>query len=100
MLDVLSSTTPRPSGRKPHWARHLTDLTTKAGEKYGLNLCRAFGALPHAEIEAPLESRLADLPGAVSDDAVEQHAAVVFAHISLFVCELQQLSLSASDTWS
>jgi len=25
-----------PLGRKPHWARHLADLATKAGEKYGL----------------------------------------------------------------
>ena len=33
VLDVLSSTTPRPSGRKPHWARHLADLATKADEK-------------------------------------------------------------------
>ena len=36
VLDVLSSTTPRPSDRKPHWARHLADLATKAGEKFGL----------------------------------------------------------------
>jgi len=36
VLDVLSSTTPRPSDRKPHWARHLADLATKAGEKSGL----------------------------------------------------------------
>jgi hypothetical protein len=37
VLDVLSSTTPRPSGRKPHWARHLATLATKAGEKCGLD---------------------------------------------------------------
>jgi len=36
VLDVLSSTTPRPSGRKHHWARHLADLATKVGEKCGL----------------------------------------------------------------
>jgi hypothetical protein len=36
VLGVLSSTTPRPSGRKPHWARHLAILATKAGEKCGL----------------------------------------------------------------
>ncbi len=36
VLDVLSSTTPLPSGRKPHWPRHLADLATKAGEKCGL----------------------------------------------------------------
>ena len=33
VLDVLSSTTPRPSGRKPRWARHLAALATKDGEK-------------------------------------------------------------------
>ena len=38
VLDVLSSTTPRPSDRKPHWARHLADLATKAGEICGLAL--------------------------------------------------------------
>ena len=36
VLDVLSSTTTRPSGRKPHWARHLAGLATNAGEKCGL----------------------------------------------------------------
>ena len=36
VLDVLSSTTPRPSGRKPHWARHLAGLAKKPGEKRGL----------------------------------------------------------------
>jgi len=36
VLDVLSSTTPRPSGRKRRWARHLAALATKAGEKCGL----------------------------------------------------------------
>jgi len=36
VLDVLSSTTPRPSGRKPGWARHLAALATKPGEKCGL----------------------------------------------------------------
>ena len=36
MLDGLSSTTPRPSGRKPHWAHHLTALATNLGEKSGL----------------------------------------------------------------
>ncbi|MCD4748409.1 MAG: hypothetical protein K8R59_03455, partial [Thermoanaerobaculales bacterium] len=36
MLDGLSSTTPRPSGRKLHWAQHLTALATNLGEKHGL----------------------------------------------------------------
>ena len=36
VLDVLSSTTPRPSSRKLHWARHLAALATKPGEISGL----------------------------------------------------------------
>jgi hypothetical protein len=38
VLDVLSSTTPRPSGRKPRWARPLTALAMKPGEKCRLEL--------------------------------------------------------------
>ncbi len=37
MLDGLSSTTARPSGRKPLWTRRLPALATKPGEKCGLN---------------------------------------------------------------
>jgi len=33
VLDVLSSTTPRPSGRKRHISRHLAGLATRRGEK-------------------------------------------------------------------
>ena len=33
VLDVLSSTPPRPSGRNPHWAQHLAALAKKPGEK-------------------------------------------------------------------
>ncbi len=36
MLDGLQSTTPRPSGRKPHWTQHLAALATKPGEICGL----------------------------------------------------------------
>ena len=36
VLKVLLSAPPRPSGRKNHWAQHLTDLATKPGEKCGL----------------------------------------------------------------
>ncbi len=32
MLDGLSSTTPRPSGRKLNWAKRLAALATKVGE--------------------------------------------------------------------
>jgi len=41
VLDVLSSTPPRPSGRKHRWARHLAVLATKADEKRGLSLLRS-----------------------------------------------------------
>ncbi len=36
VLDVLSSTPPRPSDQKPRWARHLVALATKPGEICGL----------------------------------------------------------------
>ncbi|RLE24065.1 MAG: hypothetical protein DRJ65_10625, partial [Acidobacteria bacterium] len=36
VLNGLSSTPPRPSDRKLHWAQHLDDLATKPGEKCGL----------------------------------------------------------------
>jgi len=36
VLDVLRSTTARPSGRKRRWALRLTALATKPGEKSGL----------------------------------------------------------------
>ena len=38
VLDVQSNTSPRPSGRKPHWARHLAALATKAREISGLGV--------------------------------------------------------------
>jgi soluble lytic murein transglycosylase len=44
VLDVPSSTTPRPSGRTPHWARHLGVLATKTGEKCGLALVTVVAA--------------------------------------------------------
>ena len=36
VLDVPQVRAPRPSGRKPHWARHLAALATKPGEIRGL----------------------------------------------------------------
>jgi len=36
VLDVLQVRAPRPSGRKPHCARHLGALATKPGEICGL----------------------------------------------------------------
>ena len=36
LLDVQSSTPPRPAGRKHHISRHLAGLATRRGEKYGL----------------------------------------------------------------
>jgi len=41
VLDVLSSTPPRPSNRKPSWSQHLTDLATKPGETCGLEVFMA-----------------------------------------------------------
>ncbi len=45
--NVLVSTPPRPSGRKPHRARHLATLATKAGEKCRLMLHGWRRSLPH-----------------------------------------------------
>jgi len=39
LLDVLSSTPPRPSGRKHHISQHLARLATRRGEKSGLIHC-------------------------------------------------------------
>ena len=36
-FDVVLTTPPRPSGRRPHWAPHLADLATKPGEKCGFD---------------------------------------------------------------
>ncbi len=43
VLNVLSSTPPRPSDRKPHRAQHLANLATKSGEKCGLT-CQTVSA--------------------------------------------------------
>jgi hypothetical protein len=43
------------------------------------------------EVETPLQRRLADLPGAVENDAVEQQTLVVVAVVSLLVGKPQKL---------
>ena len=43
VLDGLQSTTPRPSGRKHHWAQHLAALATNLGEKCRLALADGAG---------------------------------------------------------
>ncbi len=45
MLDGLSSTTPRPSGRKPHWTMRLAALATKVGENCGFMIFMSFAAI-------------------------------------------------------
>jgi hypothetical protein len=65
VLDVPSSTPPRPSGRKPHWARHLGTLATNTGEKCGL--ARKYHRRSAAGIETiaeliPAARRLGRLP--------------------------------------
>ncbi len=52
--NVLSGTTPRPSGRKRRWPRHLAGLATNAGEKRGLE--------PETETEAE-DQRIKIEPG-------------------------------------
>ena len=43
LLDVLSSTPPRPSGRKRRISRHLSGLATISGEMCGLGAASDFG---------------------------------------------------------
>ena len=43
-----------------------------------------------AQVESPLECCLANFPGAVAHDAIEQHAAIVVAATSLLVRELHE----------
>ena len=45
-LEVVSRESPRRSNRKPNRARHLGDLTSKAGEKFGLVCGAVFVLLP------------------------------------------------------
>ena len=68
VLDVPSSTTPRPSDRKRHWARHLAALASKSGEICGLGLLALLlvaagcatvgGSTPASDIERlPVEAK-------------------------------------------
>ncbi len=61
VLDVLSSTTPRPSSRKRHWIQHLAGLATKPGEKCGLRRTVAIELDPSLEpARAWLETEIDD----------------------------------------
>ncbi len=57
----------------------------------GIASARRFGFVALAQVESPLEGSLADLPGAVTDDTIEQNTAVVLAAASLLVGELHEL---------
>lgn len=46
VLNVPSSTPPRPSRRKHHWAQHLATLATKPGEKCGLAVILILAGCP------------------------------------------------------
>jgi len=95
VLDVLSSTTPRPSGRKPHWARHVADLATKAGEKCGLvitglailvfaavvtagRLTADTGAPPQETAEGPAPATQEPLPEFQPTERLPADSAVAF----------------------
>jgi len=76
VFDVLSSTTPRPSGREPRWAQHLTGLATKAGEKYGLD-----GRSPEREpgrmTGQTVTKRVESHPPAIGKHTVEEWREIV-----------------------
>ena len=56
VLHLPTSTRPRPSDPKPHWARHLVVLVTKPGEACGLPLSGGRVSTPRNQFEE-LESR-------------------------------------------
>ena len=76
VLDVLSSTTPRPLCREPHWARHLADLATKPGETCGLTGHKTLARLPwdlareRAQREGADDALLVDEAGHVLETAI------------------------------
>ena len=56
----------------------------------GIVSTRSFGVVADAQVEPPLEGGLADLPGTIADNAIEQNAAIVLAVSSLVVRELHE----------
>jgi len=64
VLDVLSSTPPRPSDRKRRWNQHLTGLVTKPGEICGLGYGIVFyGRRPSRSLGRP-SRRVSNTDGA------------------------------------
>jgi len=71
VLDVPQVRAPRPSGRKPHWARRLAALATKPGEICGLGFTGGYrdrddtvvGWIPGLGAVALLAAVLASWPG-------------------------------------
>ena len=55
VLNVLSSTPPRPKMRKLHWHRRLADLATKPHEYFGLSL---EDVIQHSTGRVPIDSKL------------------------------------------
>ncbi len=79
VLNVLLSTSPRPSSRKPHWARHLAALATKPGEICGLEQLEDFDvALALADQDRFVPRQVDDGRWNVQQDtAVDDHFHVV-----------------------
>ena len=57
----------------------------------GIASTRSFSVVTLTQVEAPLEGSLANFPGAVTDDAIEQNAAVMLAAASFVVRKLHEL---------
>jgi flavin-dependent dehydrogenase len=79
VLDVLSSTTPRPSGRKPSRAQHLVALATKPGENCGLGIRRTelHGALRRRAEALGVDLRWGVRVHGISTDGFETDHGVV-----------------------
>jgi len=76
VLDVLSSTPPRPSGRNQRWARHLAALATIPGEIYGL--AAALTPEPQPEPAAASQATEPDLPEFIPSERLPADSAVAF----------------------
>jgi len=57
----------------------------------GIASTRSFSVATLTQVEAPLEGSLANFPGAVANDAIEQNAAVMLAAASFVVRKLHEL---------
>jgi hypothetical protein len=100
VLDVLSSTTPRPSSRKHRWVQHLAALATKPGEKWGLAV-RASGlasalrtaAVAHAGAGSSSASVAATVPLTLAAPALATTSAATGGSVRIVAADAAHLAL-------